>query len=695
MKTSATKLHTAISRGLTFIVKQQTMHGSFFSETISSTPAAPQKNPETISRETTFYASLIASSLANIQATTDDYKAGINLIIKKACSFLLSEKADNWSFNYWSTRVKEHATLNCPNDLDATSCALIAINAARKDHIDEKVLAQIGQLLISCEEQPGGPYRTWLVDPYALAMWKDVDPVVNANIMRFLTMQQVELAPLTTYIEKCIEDDNYNSKYYKSPFAFFYFVSEWYRGPKVSLLISKILSLQKSNGGFGNSLETGLATISLYHLGAGVANNYTREKVALEKAIEKAQMYLLSKQQADGSWERDNFFIEEVKENIPWFSGCAAFTTSIVLEALTPAKAQPESLATEAIVTVKETVYTNARSLFNQPFVSPSFKKAGYEAVDRMMSEDRSGEISLLPYFFNHSLKKKYRVNDDTVLNLGTANVLGWLGYTTCDNILDGENEYTASLPIATYALRSMTDYFMTSLEENAISENSKNACEKVITRILTSIENATFWEHGAAYIFSKETPLTLPNYGDQKILAEKSLGHALGPILITLVRAGKDATKQASYVEEFFIHYLIARQINDDAHDWWEDVQQGFVNSASIHTLKSFLKLHTEYKDTSLNREEITVNEQVLRNIFWQKSIDTVCKNIHEHISKARTLLKKINILETTSYLESLLVPLENSAEKAAHERDTALRFIKEYTALTRQTEDQVVSNT
>jgi hypothetical protein len=122
------------------------------------------------------------------------------------------------------------------------------------------------------------------------------------------------------------------------------------------------------------------------------------------------------------------------------------------------------------------------------------------------------------------------------------------------------------------------------------------------------------------------------------------------------------DEPEQANLIEDFFSHYLIARQLNDDAHDWLEDLQHGYINSVSAPMLQFFTP-----KDISS-----------LQEYFWKKHIDIVCGDIMNEITKAQVALKKIIVLHKVTFLEQLLEPLEHSAAQAIADRDKTRHFLE-----------------
>jgi hypothetical protein len=237
-------------------------------------------------------------------------------------------------------------------------------------------------------------------------------------------------------------------------------------------------------------------------------------------------------------------------------------------------------------------------------------------------------------------------------MELCTANVLGWIGFSIYDDIIDGEKKHEL-IPLANLCIRKTFD-FSHSYETLLDKIDYANDWEQTNCKI--SIINNTF-----------EIPKQLPDYGDFETIANKSIGHALGPIILSPIK--KDI------VRKFFVYYLIARQLNDDAHDWLEDLQQGFLNPVSVKIIRRFQADHPHEKFINLD-----ATQTKLQSLFWYEIIDSVATEIRQYLSQARKIIKDADILENFNIVDMLLAPLERSAEQALLERDRTIRFIEKY---------------
>ncbi len=551
-----------------------------------------------------FYAALIASITGS----------------SKSIAFLLKQKSSQWLWKYNDSY---------PYDLDDTCVALRAIYMYRPELVTEEVLVGFVRLLVEQESRVGGPYYTWITEDKNT--WSDIDIVVNSNIASFLALFNITTPQLQSYFDTCIREGDLSSKYYDSDIVVIYFLSQHYKGERTNILKEVLYRHQNSHGYWNTTLHTAMACTALLRFGENV------------DTLAAAQKYVAEQYQGK-NYTNDPVFIERTTRDSVTYSSCNAYTDACCFEALELLK-QNKQAAEQTHSTPEEIFVENTYAVCKSYVSDPLLSQQLAAALEQLSIKDPAHEIQLLPYCFAKCLKPTNAVPDDIVQSLAIANTLGWIGYTMYDKLLDAETD-VGMLPLANACIHIMHGIF----NEICITDEMKT----VVHRILSGIETVTAWEYRYCRIDDADP---LPTYGDYKALAHKSLGHALGPILLTLLY---DKPEQAAYVEEFFIHYIIARQLNDDAHDWLEDWKRGYVNSVSVDLLK------------------VSKNTETLQKLFWEKHIDVVTKRILEYIKHARTELKKITVISEVTFLEELLLPLERSAHQAILERDKTKRLLE-----------------
>ena len=623
-----------IERGLSFIAQEQQSDGSFLS--ISSSDKKEFSPTRTYTA--TFITSLILSAL---ESTKGHFVT--HTIQKRGIRFLLHHRSPHWSWNYWKRASQESQERPYPDDLDDTFCALVSIALFQPKLLNGEVLAHIVNLLTHQEEKEGGPYRTWVAGSDLAEKWQDVDLAVNSNVAYFLSLNNIHLENLQKFIETKIERAAYHSPYYPSAFPIIYFIARFYRGPKKKKLINYLRSHKPAN-----ILEKALATSALLRLG-----------VAAEDLTSHVQSIIKH------PWSAYPFCIDPVIDGKKHFAGSKALTAACCLEAV--ALYQKRSAAQETTSSISTQISTKMVEELQNAFISSGFK-LGLEYLERIRQNDTDQQIMLLPYFFRESLETTARkkIPDDLVIRLGAANVYGWIAYRIYDDFLDQEGD-PLLLPLANHCLRALTTQY------RQLLPNEKHYT--FFLRIMDEIDIANVWEqqHCRFDPTKKFTKPSLPSYKDYVILAKKSLGHAMGPITILLSLGYPLNSPEVTKIRLFFEHYIIARQLNDDAHDWLEDFERGFINPASARILK-----HQKQSKAPSIRE---MTEE-MQQIFWHQVIPGLSADILKQLQTARHLLHQVAIIEDRTFFEKILEPLERSAKLAASERKRMLSFLKSYSS-------------
>lgn len=588
-------------------------------------------------KETVFPTSLITFSLATLDTIAD-----VNLITKKSSNFLSRQKSSQCSWNYVTRNSKTSKTMMYPDDMDDTSCALIALKEINPSCIDGKTLSQYVEHLIYTEEKIGGPYNTWITKNKG-TNWKDIDLGVNANIACFLAKHDIHLKNLSQYIDTHVSTLSFNSKYYHSPFSIIYFISRYYTHCKKINIIQKhkklILYLTKKIKNRNlNTLDISLIVISLYNLGG--------EKYIPQNTLQR----ILKAQNKNALWDAHPFYIEEIKNNTTYYCGSPILTTAFVLEAL-------GCMYKEKTTKQNNEKNTLAEELFNafSKTLPIHMRKDLHLLYTKIILKDPQKSIELLLFYFNHSLKSRKNISKETLAYLGLANVLGWIGYTIQDDILD-ENKNKHLLPLSNICIRKA--------HEILVHESGQ---KQIIDKVFDLMDSANAWENTNMRL-TKDFKMPALNV---HTLAHKSFGHALGPLIILIRNGLNPSSKEYKIFKKFFTHYLIARQLNDDAHDWENDLRVGILNKISLSLIA-----YTPQKNIPIT-EKVIIR---LKKQFWEKEIENTCAEIKKHITCARTIISNSKIISDKTLFNEMITPLENSIEKALSERNKTLTFLKHY---------------
>lgn len=625
----------SIQGGVEFIAKKQREDGGFWEYNLAKTA---RKSP--LKYRTTFLPSMIANALVEVP--------GSGAIRNAAAAFLVEQKSGSWSWNFWARSSKHHGSMPYPDDLDDTFLALAAVARQQESALSPAALAKIAQLLFATEVHVGGPYRTWLVDASADTAWQGVDIAVNANIGAFLELQQVTVPGVNEFVERALENGELTSPYYVSQWPILYFLSKWYRGNSAQIIQSAALAGIRQ--GINNSPQTtALAVTTLLNWG------YSATK--LTRAVE----YVRSSQRKDGGWPAEAFSIGPAGQA----SGARALTTALCLEALRKYEdaLKKHHATTTPVARSSDQLYIRLCRDASKKIKGSELRQQTLRLLQQMAERDSDGQIAYMPRLvagaFGLTLNRKLE------RQLAEASVWGWMTYSTYDNFLDNEGD-VLSLPGAAYAGRQLQYALAGALPGHRLFHDE-------VAELLTRIDQANAWElqHSRWPVHEGTMRVgVLPNYENYWPLVDRSAGHMIAGIGV-LYRAGHGAnSEKMQSFKSFFEAYLIARQLNDDAHDWSEDLRRGLVNVVAAKIITHWQKRYPQRETIVFDRDL-----EVMQRIFWDEVIDIFCDEIIMYVTRAREALRRS--AAGASDLERLLGPLERAAGTALRSRDDAREFL------------------
>lgn len=610
----------AVQKGLRFLRNSQQPDGSFLS---NSSPQAAPFTPR-YSYHTTFTPALILSALSSIPRAM--------VVRQKLADFLLLQKSAQWSFNYWDRDSTESKTMPYPDDLDDTFCALSSLWLHDSTYVTEETLAHMTKMLIATEASVGGPYRTWLVSKHGPKIWHDTDVAVNANIAYFLRLAVQSLPNLTSFMESAIAHHAFHSPYYPDFYPTVYYISRAYTGPAQTALVQFLYDKQLPAGHWGTPLHTALAVSALYAMQL--------------PAPQAAHRYLIATQQPGGSWPAEAFSIDPKRDGHVHYGGSEALTTAFVLEALCkkhqPKKQQPTPKRQDAYRnTITKHAVRECRSLalpIRQPLL----------ATLTHVAQGKNGEeVIALAHHFYRGLRQHPQLPPDIIRNVSLANLYGWTAYTLYDDILDNDTDATV-LPAANVAMRQSLHYFTQALPDHT-------DFQAYVRSTFDTMDAANGWEVTRCRFSVQDQRITvgkLPAYGKRQQLAHRSLGHTLAPLGILAAAGISPTAPQAQKLQEALCHYLIAKQLNDDAHDWEEDLRAGHITYVVAHIMRSL--------DISVGAHNLDELVSQATPQFWYHSLPQICKTISQHIAQSRQDLADSHLLVQNNFLAALLDTLD-----------------------------------
>ncbi|MFA4930570.1 MAG: prenyltransferase/squalene oxidase repeat-containing protein [Patescibacteria group bacterium] len=635
-----------IKAGVEFLNQQQRADGSFDSW---SSPVIDNFSGAKKYR-TVFANGLILHGLNICQID------GLDKLKTKLFNFLRRQKGENWRYNYWVINSREYKRYRVPDDLDDTFVVLAALYGHDSEYLRPKDFAAITNVLTSQEEMEGGPYRTWWVPDDFDAKWRDVDVVVNANIAYFLHLNAIHLPNLDSYLDKMILQDKLQSRYYPDEYSTIYYLSRFYQGRYKNRLVDW-LGKRKNEVMTANILNLALYVLATINL--GMENNQ------LEKMVDK-----ILAEQKNGGWPAAGFCLDPMLGREKYYSGCQSLSTVYCLAALAKyadkflIKVKKNQPVKSVVVAKHQVVYDNIVNLARTDFgkLAGDLRADSLNFLDKMVKKDEDGEIVLLPWVVALSLSTV--IDKKMVQKFCQASLYGWMAYTLYDNFLDGEGE-PWMLPVANVCWQRLNKIYADMGNPKMVDRMEK---------LLRIMEEANSWEVNNARLSDKRRvdSKNLPDFVDYKMIAEKSIGHALGAINVIELAGGTSRDKQNMY--DFFINYLIARQLNDDAHDWEVDLRRGQINAVGEMALGDFFR-------QTRRRYFVYVRDiDKLRLIFWQGTIHKVTKIILHKTKKARRLIGRVKVVGDTNFYFKRLDKLDGAARLAISEASAVEEFVDSY---------------
>lgn len=493
---------------------------------------------------------------------------------------------------------------------------MAAILAYDATLISADAQAYLARNLVACETKPGGPYTTWLVAPDTND-WRDVDVAVNANVGLLLARLGVVSEPLESYISDCIEKGEMTSPYYIGSVPILYFVSRWYRGSQQDHL--KVLVKQQ--------LELYQPPLFIAML-VTAACNLDHASIITPKILRS-----LLDSQLEGGWPASPLYYEPPEQGAWRYAGSAELTTAFAVEAL---QLWLNSQAAVEQVTINS-VPTNLAGLYAQRVLE-------LKTTGRIEVLDPAGVIARALGF----VRKRHVIEA-----LNEASINGWVAYTIYDDFLDNEGN-PRYLGVANVAMLQALSSFSKALPTNRYYA-------RFVIDTFEKVDAANTWE-----VVNARDPDNLPAYGNLHQLADRSWGHVLAPTGTMLAAGFSLGSPEVKMLHGFMRHYIIAKQLADDAHDWQEDLRCGRISAVVAMLLRGC-------------GEE---SDDARQLYFWQHTILDVNKHILRHLRRAQGYLDRSHVFIDKTELQEWLISLEKICAQVEQGRKDALDFIATFTS-------------
>lgn len=582
----------------------------------------------------TFFTSIILVCLQNV----DDADS----IIRPGIKFLKKQQSPQGSWNYWDRNSQMAVKYRFPDDLDDTAYALLALSIHDPAGLSGQDLALLAGLLITNEIKPGGPYRTWLVDKSLYRQWGDVDLAVNANIGGLLNHHGLEMPDLQNYVKTELDKRRPTSLYYQSPIPIIYFLSRWYEGPEISRLFKEHTHRLTAK----NVAELAMLLTIGCRVGASPSTLRRLYKLLLE-----------SRQR--GHWPAAVFYTELVSQGQACYTGSPALTTALALEAITAYRRRAGHAPTPKASAQMKPVKLSPKGL-----TSP-MRKQYLQMAKLITDQDKDHQITDMSGLTAAAYGQQIDAN--TRMNLNTGSLNGWIAYKYYDDFYDDEAE-PAELALANYAHRQTISYFRQALPDNA-------AFQAYVPAVLDKMDAANYWEvrQARGHVDKQLLSYKLPDYGSLSKLADRSWGHTLAATGTLLASGYALDSPEVKKLHRFFKHYIIARQLNDDAHDVFDDLSRGHLSAATVMLLRSY---------SPEGPLDIEAERQALQIHFWQHTIQELARQIYLHLEKASQALCSTGMTEPVAFQGWLdrLAEATRRAEQGSRQTKSFINTFKKF---------------
>ncbi|MFA5127732.1 MAG: hypothetical protein WC457_01880 [Patescibacteria group bacterium] len=579
---------------------------------------------------------ITAGILLFLNRLSDD--GDIARIKKGAGSWLLSKRNEQWLVD---------------KNLGVNFLALTAVFENDKNIFDGTALAKILVALSSSEAKEGGPYFSELNSEN-----KKIDLGVNAAIARFLFLHEVELPELTGLFATAMETKVFSSEIFADEYYVIYLLAGFYRGERADKLFEHVLA-QIRGRHLDSPFDKLLAFVSLFHLGA--TPELLRESAEILNLAE-----ILSNDNLNPIGEKNLFVTPEL-----FLALCITANETmekqagLIKDETNGAPDDQEKFIMELILEKAEKRFAN---------LVGGMKEIAWREITKTISQNPDRQMSLMPYCMKQALGKNGRkISDDTVAEMGLANIFYWTAFIIYDNFWDVDEEADPrTLPTANLYARHYSNFFHSLLPE-------RTGFREFFRELMDNLDAANTWE--TTYCRTKVAgnhfvvPDFLPDYGDYEMKYRPASGHALGSAAMLYMLGYNEDSSEVKNLLDYFRYYLIAMQINDDAHDWEEDMARGHLSTVVVMLLEDF-----KQKYPGIREIDLVEDKESLRQIFWFKTIKRACETAVHFTNKSRLALHTMKTLENFAPLERYIDITEAAAQKALKEQKMSVEFLGEF---------------
>lgn len=281
--------------------------------------------------------------------------------------------------------------------------------------------------------------------------------------------------------------------------------------------------------------------------------------------------------------------------------------------------------------------------------------------VEKLINMDTNKELTGISSVFHSSLTTKPTAIPFDLRLLGIANFYTWVAYSLYDNAIDQANN-ALDIPSANLLQRLAMHTYTKAGIHNTKLMNAFNTVDKA---------NAVEITRCRAKVTSKTITLAqVPAKNILKaLLFERSIVHTIGPAQIAQHIAQQNKTTTPS-VKAFEL-YCAARQLNDDIHDWQEDLLQGTLTYVVVHLLQK--------ANIAAGTYELPALLPVLQKVYWQSELGALLNECITMAQKAQACYQSdLHLAADSTFQAITTTPILQAAQSALRQWQFDKEFIE-----------------
>lgn len=311
---------------------------------------------------------------------------------------------------------------------------------------------------------------------------------------------------------------------------------------------------------------------------------------------------------------------------------------------------------------------THPRSTpFDESLVEKNLAPELYAEVEpilkKLISVDAHGEITELLSLFAASFSKqmnttRVRINFE---KLGAANLYTWLAYTLYDTLLD-EHPSPLLLPAANCLHRLAVATYI----ENGVSA-------ALVQKEFNKVDSANALEILYCRVPVTDKHIQIQQLPQKKVLNQllsgRSSVHYLG--LLAFYTCISQKSVAPARIAQILNFYLAARQLNDDIHDWEEDLVAGRITYVVAQLLQKARTTKGSHRISPLRSE--------LRVLFWDTEMEILLNYCLKMAATAKAgLIEELGMPQDAPFILTTIEPIIKACQSALDQHDFNKKFLQ-----------------